>query len=209
MNRKGELEALRVDYEQAWEHYRHLENLRTSYLGFFFTVALGSASILLPVLVGAPWGIDLKVVAACCFLVVFSALAYFVYLSVQRAGWVLEHYRLVMENIRSRRAGLLRRGRGSDFDFVTVPSQFSDFRFQRRYGVHGTAERTVLSAMIFAWALSIGCALAAWHMSAWVALGISAAVVILTTGLVTMAIRLRILGEVAEARRRSQAASTS
>ncbi len=41
---EDEKKLLMSELDQAWAHYRHLEETRTKYLNFFFTILLGSAA---------------------------------------------------------------------------------------------------------------------------------------------------------------------
>lgn len=100
--RLSRAETLLLDeFEQAWNHYRHLETMRGQYLGFFFTVALGSITLSIPALSGGALGNILQILALSGFVQVFFLLAAFIYISVRKLGIVLTHYERVITVIRN------------------------------------------------------------------------------------------------------------
>jgi hypothetical protein len=90
------------EFDQAWDHYRHNETVRSQYLGYFFALSLGSAAfgaqtVRSDALSSAP---DQDLVLFGIFLLVFAFLTGFVYLGIRKAGVVLTHYESVWNNIR-------------------------------------------------------------------------------------------------------------
>lgn len=85
------------EYDQAWQHYRHVETARSQYLGFFFTAVLGSLGLLTNMLddlsiVDAP----MKVLGSLAIGWVLFVLSYFLFASVLKMGAVLAGYERVM-----------------------------------------------------------------------------------------------------------------
>ena len=92
------------EYQQAWDHYRHIENARTQYLGFFFTASLGGVALAAPILAANAGRLDIQLVSLGSFTAVFEVFALFVLMSVSRFGVVLLRYDIAMTRIRWRRA---------------------------------------------------------------------------------------------------------
>lgn len=93
---------LLAEFDQAWMHYRHVESMRTQYLGFFFTISLGSTALAVPAVSADALDNPSRLASFAVFLWVFSAVASFIYISVRKAGPVLSHYEAVMRAVRER-----------------------------------------------------------------------------------------------------------
>ena len=87
------------EYQQAWDHSRHLETIRGQYLGFFFTVALGSAAVAIPI-VGAALNNRVRLLMFSGFLTVFFLLTSLIYISVVKFGLILGQYQRGIHLIR-------------------------------------------------------------------------------------------------------------
>lgn len=89
-------------YQQTWNHYRHLEVQRTNYLAFFFTAALGTVGVGIPLIItGDGSSLFAKLMTALALVFVFEALGLFVFASLRRSGRVLKHYDEAMRSIRN------------------------------------------------------------------------------------------------------------
>lgn len=80
---------------QAWEHYRHVENERNSYLVFFFTVSLASVALI----------VTLPLWAGCVISCAAASLGLLVYWSVERFRYILKFYDGLIIEIREALAG--------------------------------------------------------------------------------------------------------
>lgn len=88
------------EWDEAWAHSRHLEDLRRQYLGFFFTALLGVTAISASYLARrhlSPSGSVLTIAALALGL---QTLAVYLYLAVSRVNVVLDHYLEVVWAIR-------------------------------------------------------------------------------------------------------------
>jgi hypothetical protein len=88
-------------WDQAWQQARHLETMRSQYLGFFFTAVLGVTALAGPRLADDSLRSagDLLTVAA--LTVALELLTGFLYISVIRVNKVLGHYTTRIELISS------------------------------------------------------------------------------------------------------------
>ena len=91
----AEFELVKQEFTEAWNHYRHIENGRNHYLGFFFAVLTASIGLLLNAIAtlkpGTPtpyWFIP----GVFLLVWVFDALSLFVYASIKKSKFVLDHY---------------------------------------------------------------------------------------------------------------------
>jgi hypothetical protein len=100
--RLSKAETLLLDeFEQAWIHYRHLETMRGQYLGFFFTISLGSITLSIPAIGAGALDDAPQLVALSGFVQVFFLLTALIYISVRKLGIVLAHYERVIGLVRS------------------------------------------------------------------------------------------------------------
>ncbi|MEM9649400.1 MAG: hypothetical protein AAF969_13050, partial [Bacteroidota bacterium] len=94
-------EVLLSEYNQAWEHYRHLENARTRYMNFFFTALfaiIGLYSTLLNIDEFKLGG--LQVVLGIILLQIFLLFSLFIFVNITRIGRVLVGYNAVKKKLR-------------------------------------------------------------------------------------------------------------
>ena len=91
---------LRDEFTQAWQHYRHLEQVRGQYLSFTFTVTLGSAALAIPLAttVGRSPG---KLALVGGFVLLYALLNVFVYATLRKIRTVLLHYERVLRSVRN------------------------------------------------------------------------------------------------------------
>jgi hypothetical protein len=68
---------LLAEFDQAWTHYRHVESMRTQYLGFFFTISLGSTALAVPTVSADALDDPSRPASFAVFLWVFSVVASF------------------------------------------------------------------------------------------------------------------------------------
>lgn len=151
----AEAEFLAAEYDQPWDHYRHTETQRLQYLGYFFTVSLGSAALAGPVLSSAGPDTESRTIAVALFMAVFQTSTYFVFLSVHRFGAVLEHYLQAMVLLRRRRAELA----NVDDPFATILNTRESPRLASMgtpFRVQAAAERILFAALMLGAAISAG-----------------------------------------------------
>jgi len=96
---KGD-ELLTREFDQAWNHYRHLESLRSQYLGFFFTLTIGTAAFAVPALRKPSLDQAPTVLAAGAFLTIYCLFIMTLYLAVRKAGVVMDQYDDVIQYVR-------------------------------------------------------------------------------------------------------------
>jgi hypothetical protein len=93
---------LLAEFDQAWQHYRHVENTRNQFLGFFFTISLGSAALAGPTLHGKTLQVPSRLLLDTGFLWTISIVAICIYVAVRRAGPVMAGYETIHWAIRER-----------------------------------------------------------------------------------------------------------
>ena len=89
------------EFQEAWSHYRHIEESRSQYLGFFFIVMLSSIGFL----ISLSQNLDLMTSSWSVFgiLILFwllYILTFFMFVSVRKMGVVKKHYEDVIARIR-------------------------------------------------------------------------------------------------------------
>jgi hypothetical protein len=89
------------EYQQAWDQARHLETMRGQYLGFLFTVALGSAALAIPAVGAGVLNDSLDLLMLCGFLTIFFLLTALIYVSVVKLGAVFAQYQRGIHIIRN------------------------------------------------------------------------------------------------------------
>jgi hypothetical protein len=148
-------------YNQAWSHYRHTESMRTQYLGFFFTVLLGSAAFALPILRSSDDSPEAAATGTLLFLVALQAMSYFACVSVIRMGSVLRHYHRAIDRL----ADALEEEGKIPSAMRGVMRTEGRLTVSRGRSVSGLAERLMRGSMVIvnllAWATTI-----AWIASA-------------------------------------------
>jgi heme/copper-type cytochrome/quinol oxidase subunit 4 len=105
MKKQDELinEFLLREFQEAWTQYRHIESMRVQYLGFFFTVILGSLGFAITMLKDLSGkNVSLLFFGLLSMIWVLNWLTIFLYTSVRKSGFVLGHYNNVINNIRGR-----------------------------------------------------------------------------------------------------------
>jgi hypothetical protein len=95
----GEI-LLSHEFEQAWQHYRQNETLRSQYLGYFFALVLGSAAFGAQTVRSRALSSPVSLILFEVFLLTLALLSCFVYLGVRRAGIALAHYEAAWNAIR-------------------------------------------------------------------------------------------------------------
>lgn len=89
------------EFDQAWEHYRQNETLRTQYVGFLIAVVIGSAAYAAsPAAQGQATSAPGLLVLAWLLLVV-SLVAVLIHFAIRQTGVALHHYSAVWKQIRS------------------------------------------------------------------------------------------------------------
>lgn len=96
-------ELLLAEFHEAWEHYRHLENGRAKYLGFFFTILFAIVGFIVSIInkEGGIKEIEHTIWFGLILLVwVLNVLTTFIYTTVKKVKAVLLHYEGVWTIIR-------------------------------------------------------------------------------------------------------------
>jgi hypothetical protein len=85
------------EFDQAWEHYRHNETIRSQYLGYFFALSLGSAAFGAQTVRSDALASASDLVLFGVFLLVFAFLSGFVYLGCTQGRGRANTLRIGME----------------------------------------------------------------------------------------------------------------
>lgn len=179
---ESEIAFLLEDYRESWSHYRHIEDARLRYLSFFFTASLGSTAIVAPVIAAAAVGTNLKLIAGAAFLAVFLAFTFFVFVAVNRFGWVLRHYDIAMRANRHRRAELSKVPESSE---KMVDTMYSATLQPKSFRIQKTAEVTLVSFLLAGLLLAATAAYFAARLANWATLG-GCVVVVLAAALASL-----------------------
>jgi len=91
---------LRDEFNQAWEHYRHIESVRTQYLALFFAVLTGAVGVGSQAAARSNFADTATVLAFSASLFVLTVFAAFVYVTVRKADVVMAHYETVINRVR-------------------------------------------------------------------------------------------------------------
>ena len=103
---RAELENLKWRrWDQAWSQSRHLETMRSQYLGFFFTVFLGLTAFSATQLGSDSLGTSFDLVVFAAILLGLDVLSGFLLLAVARIGDVLRYYTSVIVAIEESSVG--------------------------------------------------------------------------------------------------------
>jgi hypothetical protein len=98
---------LLAEINQAWLHYRHLEETRTKYLSFFATVILTSTGFFISLLKDVKNFLPIQFIVLtsifCFLLFVFS---YFIWANITRIGFILSTYESIMVETRKYMLGI-------------------------------------------------------------------------------------------------------
>jgi hypothetical protein len=97
---QAQSKLLLEEFQQAWEHYRHLESGRSQYVGFFFTVLLASAGFGIPALTEETWRNPGRLLEITGLLWLFSVVAISLYIAVRRNQELLWGYENIIARIR-------------------------------------------------------------------------------------------------------------
>ena len=89
------------EYNEVWQHYRHLENARTKYMNFFFTALFAvfsffTALIRLDKFETSNQELTLWMI----LLYIFSAFTLYIFINIVKIGWVLDGYNRIQREIR-------------------------------------------------------------------------------------------------------------
>jgi hypothetical protein len=142
MNTKPGNDHLAREWEQAWNHYRHLETTRTQYLGFFFTVLVASIGLAVgllkdvkpPDLPAVLFG--LFVLAEVVFLITLG-----LYTAIKKTGYVLKRYETIINSVRNKSDFASSKDFPFDLsDMIDYPAAVLDAKV---YSVQRTAELTL------------------------------------------------------------------
>ena len=91
------------EWDQAWDHYRHLESTRSQYLGFFFTVLVASTGLAVGLLKDVSSSAQATVVFG---LTVLGFIDFLItvglFTAIKKTGYVLKRYEVIMKTVRQR-----------------------------------------------------------------------------------------------------------
>jgi hypothetical protein len=95
-NKLNKEKYLLNENQEAWVHYRHMENMRNQYLGFYFTILTG-VSIYLS---GYKLTLD-SIIGVSILIFVFYFLTLITYYSIVKIKYVLSGYESIMIKMRA------------------------------------------------------------------------------------------------------------
>lgn len=99
MSKKEEL--FTSELNQAWDHYRHLEETRTKFLNFFFTMFLGSVGFLITLF--NQYGSENTYkfyLSLSLFVSLIFIISIIIFSTITRIGYVLKAYELIFKKTR-------------------------------------------------------------------------------------------------------------
>lgn len=89
------------EWDQAWNHYRHLESARSQYLGFFFTVLLASVGLAISFLKDVkPADQDTVIIGLLILTFVVFLITIGLFTSIKKMGYVLWRYEVIINSAR-------------------------------------------------------------------------------------------------------------
>ena len=89
------------EWEQAWNHYRHLESSRNQYLGYYFTVLLASLSVSISLLRDVSTDEKSTVIFGLLVLVfIVFLITTVLFVSIKKSGYVLKNYKKIINSVR-------------------------------------------------------------------------------------------------------------
>lgn len=92
--------TLLLDFNQVWSHYRHVENERNQFTGYFFTALLASIGFFVAFLSSTQRpNFGWSVVGTVLFTHVFSVISFVIYSSVKKFGEVISAYAMMMHDV--------------------------------------------------------------------------------------------------------------
>jgi hypothetical protein len=136
------------EWDEAWTHSRHLEDLRRHYLSFFFTALLGVTAFSASYLARRQLSPSGSVVTISALGLCLQMLSAYLYLAIHRVNVVLDHYLEVVGKIRDQ----LRLDGSSPVDLGEhrhIPLPQREERLGRLILWHGSEALLVLAAGIF------------------------------------------------------------
>jgi hypothetical protein len=91
---------LRDEFGQAWQHFRHLETMRSQYLAFAFTITLASVAAAIPLIANIEEISSIILLLTAVFILLYCLIIGSLYFSVRKIRIALAHYRKIIEDIR-------------------------------------------------------------------------------------------------------------
>jgi hypothetical protein len=91
---------LRDDFGQAWQHFRHLETMRSQYLAFAFTITLASYAAAITLVANIEKIDSMVVLLTGVFVQLYCLVVGSLYFSVRKIRVVLAHFRRTIEDVR-------------------------------------------------------------------------------------------------------------
>jgi hypothetical protein len=92
-------------WAESWNHSRHLETMRSQYLGFFFTASLAVAAFAAPDVAKGHLSTSASLILLAVLVFGLDLLAGFLILAVARIGEVLGHYQRAQREIQAEVVG--------------------------------------------------------------------------------------------------------
>jgi len=91
---------LRDEFGQAWQHFRHLETMRSQYLAFAFTITLASLAAAITLIANIDEINSVVLLLTAIFVLLYCLILASLYFSVRKIRIALAHYRKLIEDIR-------------------------------------------------------------------------------------------------------------
>jgi hypothetical protein len=89
------------EFNQAWDHYRHLENVRTKYMNFFFTAVFAVFGLYTALFKVDQFNLDdFDLIIVLVLINTFSIFTLFVFINITRIGNVLDGYSNIIKRLR-------------------------------------------------------------------------------------------------------------
>jgi|GEM_PF-5377526 len=137
-------DLLLKEFDQAWNHYRHIEDQRSKTMNYFYTIVLGITVLFVNYFKDK--NLQLSYVACIgisMLLLLVFIYTFFAYTSVRKASKVLNHYENVMEIIRK----LYYKDERS-LKLLYVRKTLRKSKISKLFSVQSTSESTLLGTML-------------------------------------------------------------
>lgn len=150
------------EFDQAWQHYRHIETTRNQYLGFFFTAILASLGLLASILDDVSAVTEpMKALSSLAIGWVLFVLSYFLFTSVLKMGAVLEGYEHIMGTAREYFYEVADKDETPYISRISIRENGGPLFRRRLFGAQTSVE-TIFRGSCYA--LSVGVAIAAMNI---------------------------------------------
>jgi hypothetical protein len=144
---EADRQILIYEGEQSWEHYRHVENQRNTFVGVLLTIAIAAIGLMASLSLRNGRGAeDLAFAVSCPLACAVMSMGLIVYWSVQRFEHILYFYQQVMIHIRDTLAVSVNLNRlGIDLNVMKhIPPQLSG-RFKSPHSLATSSSIAVIT----------------------------------------------------------------